>query len=161
MESSKLSIDLDSKHPSGINQLSPGPFPKIFCISIIRPHNITIEPRSLPTPRDSRRARRANNRRPLLPTDRPNTELPGDCRSLQSAAVAVGVTELRLGWHGDGAAEGLSRSDGAGASRGLRASGESCGSGGGCWVGRTDLGFVLGKEIAGRREESGRHTIMQ
>jgi hypothetical protein len=118
-------------------------------------------PRSLPTPRDSRSARRASNRRPPLPTNRPNTELPGDRRSLQSAAVAVGVAELRLGWHGDGAAEGLSRSDGAGASWGLRASGESCGSGGGCWVGGADLGFVLGEEIAGRREESGRHTIMQ
>jgi hypothetical protein len=30
------SIDLDSKHSSGINQLSPGPFPKTFCVDIIK-----------------------------------------------------------------------------------------------------------------------------
>ena len=58
--------------------------------------------------------------------------------------MAVNVLYLCLRCCGNGTTEGRGRSDGASASRRFGASCESCGSGEGHWVGRTNLWRVLG-----------------
>jgi hypothetical protein len=111
--------------------------------------------------RHSRRTRRAGNRLPPHLTDRPKANqwvIPR--HSLQSAAMAVDALGLCRGRHSDGAAEGRGRGDGAGASWGLGASRESCCSGEGHWVGRTDLCCLLERE-EDHGDNGGRRTIMQ